>query len=235
LKNVAKKIIILDMVLLCIVVICIQIRGIDQRTLFSNALLYQNKKTADQMDTIKKVALTFDDGPHPEFTPQMLDVLKEKNVKATFFLLGEEVEKYPDLVKRIQAEGHTIGNHSYQHENLKQLSDDKACAQVDRTNQLIYDITGAYPMYLRPPFGEWKNGLECKTVMIEVFWNVDPKDWSIQNHAEIVKRVVTKVEENDIILMHDGYATSVSAAQEIIDNLRAERFEFVTVDDLIFN
>lgn len=196
----------------------------------------ESKDDEEQMKTAKErkmVALTFDDGPHPVYTPMMLDVLKEKNVKATFFLLGEQVEKYPEIVKRMSEEGHLIGNHSYKHERLSKLSDVQACAQVNRTNELIYNITGKYPEYIRPPFGEWKKHLDCSTSMIEILWDLDTLDWSSQNKAKIVNKVVTNVEEDDIILMHDGYESTVSATKEIIDTLQKEGYEFVTVDELI--
>lgn len=183
----------------------------------------------------KKVAITFDDGPHPQYTPEMLEALKKRNVKATFFLLGQEVEKYPEIVKQIQEEGHLIGNHSYQHEQLSKLPMEQACQQVNRTNELIYNITGEYPSYLRPPFGDWHEKLDCEMNMVEVLWDVDTLDWSSQNHQKIVNKVLKKVQENDIILMHDGYETSVTAAMEIIDTLQQQGYEFVTVDEIIFD
>lgn len=182
----------------------------------------------------KKVALTFDDGPNPQYTPKMLEALKEREVKATFFLLGEEVEKYPEVVKQIQEEGHLIGNHSYKHEELSKLPMEQACSQVSRTNELIYGITGVYPSYLRPPFGDWHEKLDCEVNMVEVLWDVDTLDWSSQNHAQIVEKVMKNVQENDIILMHDGYETSVTAAMEIIDTLKKQGYEFVTVDEILF-
>ena len=181
----------------------------------------------------KKIALTFDDGPHPDYTPEMLDVLKEKNVKATFFLLGQQVEKYPDIVKRISEEGHLIGNHSYKHEQLSKLSSIQACSQVNRTNELIQAITGEYPEYLRPPFGDWKDDLDGDVNMIEVLWDVDTLDWSSKNKSKIIKKVVTNVQEGDIILMHDSYESTVSATAELIDILQKDGYQFVTVDELI--
>ncbi|MCI8299626.1 MAG: polysaccharide deacetylase family protein [Lachnospiraceae bacterium] len=183
----------------------------------------------------KKIALTFDDGPHPQYTPKMLAVLKEKNVKATFFLLGEEVEKYPEIVKQIHEQGHVIGNHSYKHEQLSKLSLKQACERVDHTNRLIYDLTGVYPSYLRPPFGDWHEKLDCEANMLEVLWDVDTLDWSSQNHAQIVNKVLNNVQENDIILMHDGYETSVTAAAELIDTLTKQGYDFVTVDEILFD
>lgn len=147
--------------------------------------------------------------------------------------MGQQAEQYPDIVKRMDAEGHLIGNHSYKHEQLSKLSSVQACTQVNRTNELIHAITGKYPEYLRPPFGDWKERLDCDVNMIEVLWDVDTLDWSSQNKAKIVKKVVTNVEEGDIILMHDSFESTVSATEEIIDILQKDGYEFVTVDELI--
>lgn len=183
----------------------------------------------------KKVALTFDDGPNPYYTEPLLAGLSERGVKATFFLLGKEVEKHPEIVEKIYEQGHMIGNHSYQHEQLSRLSDETACAQVERTNKMIYEITGEYPLYLRPPYGDWKDGLDCDTIMIEVLWNVDPRDWATNNSGAVVDRVVRKVKDGDIILMHDASESSVKAALEIVDRLMAEGYEFVTVEELVLD
>lgn len=184
-------------------------------------------------ETGKRVALTFDDGPNPYYTEPLLEGLSERGVKATFFLLGKEVEKHPEIVEEIQKQGHTIGNHSYQHEQLSRLSDEAACGQVNRTNELIYEITGEYPLYLRPPYGDWKDGLDCDTIMIEVLWDVDPRDWATSDTAAVVKRVTGKVQDGDIILMHDASESSVKAALEVVDRLKAEGYQFVTVEELL--
>lgn len=208
---------------------------VQRNTLQTDNEKKQEKKGENMQEEKKKVALTFDDGPHPVYTPEMLDLLKEKNIKATFFLLGEQVEKYPDIVKRMNDEGHLIGNHSYKHEQLSKLSSVQACSQVNRTNELIYAITGKYPEYLRPPFGDWKDRLDCEVNMIEVLWDVDTLDWSSQNKDKVVSKVMKNVEEGDIILMHDSYESTVKATAEIIDRLQKDGYEFVTVDELIFD
>ena len=150
-------------------------------------------------------------------------------------MLGREVEKYPDIVKEISDSGHLIGTHSYDHVNLKNLSDAAAVEQVDKTNQAIHEITGEYPEYIRPPFGCWKCNLDYETKMIEVLWDVDPLDWKTSNSDVIAKRVVSKVEENDIILLHDASESSVKAAFKIIDALEEEGYVFVTVDEILFD
>lgn len=185
--------------------------------------------------TEKKVAITFDDGPNENHTAKLLEGLKERGVLATFFLLGTEVEKYPELVKQIYTDGHLIGTHSYQHVNLCNLTDEKAIEQIVMTNQLIEKVTGECPQFIRPPFGCWKKELDYNITMIEVLWDVDPKDWCTDNTGSIVKRVVKNVKDGDIILLHDASSSSVEAALQIIDCLQAEGYQFVTVEELVLN
>ena len=181
----------------------------------------------------KKIALTFDDGPHPEYTPMLLDGLKEREVSAAFFLMGKNAEKYPEIVERMHKEGHTIGNHSYSHVQLSSLEDLEACKEITKANKVVESITGKEPDYIRPPFGSWNPDLDCITNMIVVLWDVDPLDWKCQNTDLIVKRVVSKVKEDDIILLHDSYKTTVEATFQIIDTLEKEGYEFVAWDEII--
>ena len=123
--------------------------------------------------TEKKAAITFDDGPNPDYTLDLLEGLKERGVTATFFLLGVEAEKYPDIVNKIYSDGHLIGTHAYNHVNLCNLTDEAAVEQVVKTNMVIGKITGECPQFIRPPFGCWKKDLDYETTMIEVLWDVD--------------------------------------------------------------
>lgn len=183
----------------------------------------------------KKVAITFDDGPNPDYTKELLAGLKERGVNATFFLLGKEVEKYPEIVQEMFEDGHLIGTHSYEHVNLSSLSDSAAIEQVDKTNAAIYQIIGTYPEYIRPPYGCWKCNLDYETTMIEVLWDVDPKDWATSNADVIAERVIENVEEDDIILLHDASESSVKAAFVIIDALKQKGYTFVTVDEILMD
>lgn len=183
----------------------------------------------------KRIAITFDDGPNEDYTQILLEGLKERGVHATFFLLGKEVEKYPQIVEQIYEDGHLIGTHSYEHVNLCNLSDSAAIEQVDKTNEAIHEVTGVYPEYIRPPYGCWKCNLDYETKMIEVLWDVDPLDWKTSNSQVIAKRVIDKVEENSIILLHDASESSVNAAFQIIDELQKEGYTFVTVDKILFD
>ena len=187
-----------------------------------------------QMDEeIKKVALTFDDGPNPDYTGVRLDGLKERGIKANFFVLGSEVERYPQLVKRASEEGHLIGVHAYRHVNLCQLSDAQAVEQIDRTNGAIYRATGQYASYIRPPYGCWKEDLDYEVQMVEVLWDIDPRDWATTSSDLVVQRVLNEVEENSIILLHDASKSSVQAAFTIIDTLQKQGYTFVTVEELL--
>ena len=180
-----------------------------------------------------KVALTFDDGPHPVYTPQLLDGLKERGVHATFFVVGENIPGNEEILKRMDAESHLIGNHTYSHVKLSELDTARACAEVEKTNVLIQEATGKEPEFIRPPFGAWKKTMECSLGMLPVLWDVDPLDWTTKNTALVVERVLKDTKPGDIILLHDYYQSSVDAALEIVDTLTQRGYEFVTVDELI--
>lgn len=182
-----------------------------------------------------KIALTFDDGPSAAWTPALLDGLKERGVKATFFLIGENADKNPEIVKRMAEEGHLIGNHTYHHVELTKVSENEARLELADTSAVIVRITGKEPEYMRPPFGAWQRKLEQEIQMLPVLWTIDPLDWTTENQDEIVNKVVTEAEENDIILLHDCYKSSVEAGLRIIDILQEEGFVFVTVDELLLN
>ena len=187
---------------------------------------------ADCPDEKPRLALTFDDGPS-EYTITLSGGLKERGVQATFFLLGENMEGNEEAVKQLAQDNHLLGNHSYHHVQLNKLSQSKACQEIVKTNNLIYEYTGIYPMYVRPHYGEWDKGLDCGVDMIPVFWSVDSLDWKLKNTEQIVKKVLTQVEDGDIILMHDGYATSVEAAFQIVEHLKKEGYQFVTADKML--
>lgn len=187
----------------------------------------------EEADTEKYVALTFDDGPNARYTIKLLDGLKERGVKASFFLLGENIEGNEAIVKRIQEDGHLIGNHTYRHIQLTTASEKMVCDYVDSTNQMIEEITGQKPEYLRPPYGDWNENLDCLFPMTKVLWTVDSRDWQYQNRNRIVKHVLADAEDGDIILMHDIFQTSVEAALEIVDRMQEEGYRFVTVDEML--
>lgn len=192
-------------------------------------------RASDEMalDVKPKVALTFDDGPHPVYTPELLDGLKERRVKATFFVVGKNIEGHEEIIRRMDEEGHLIGNHTYDHVKITGMAPEQACAQITRTSSLIEEITGKKTEFIRPPFGAWDKKLDCGFEMFPVLWSIDPLDWTTKNVNDVVQRVLDETEENSIILLHDYYSSSVEAALRIVDALQKQGYEFVTVDKLI--
>ncbi len=186
-----------------------------------------------------KLYLTFDDGPNPVYTPKILDILKERNIKATFFLIGEEAEKYPDIVKRIHQEGHSIGNHTHTHSNLSKLSKKEIRNEIIKCSEAIRNITGERPSLLRPPF--------LKLSLISWFLNKTPKvrlvlnsldslDYKKENENIIISRVnPNKVRNGDIILFHDNnkysqfkgtQESTINALPTILTRLQRKKFRF---------
>ena len=189
---------------------------------------------AEEPET-RKIALTFDDGPHPVYTEEMLRVLEQEQVPATFFLLGENVEQYGEQVKEISEQGHLIGNHTWHHVQVTALPKEEAEEEILAVSDLVEELTGKGTSYVRPPFGTWNPELEEDLDMIPVLWTIDTLDWTTQNVDWIVEKTIKDAGENDIILMHDSYESTVQAAERIIRRLKADGFEFVTVDQVIMD
>lgn len=191
-------------------------------------------KQPDAYDDIKKVALTFDDGPDSNTTAVLLKGLKERNIRATFFVVGKKAAENKNIIEQMHKDGHLIGNHTNTHCNLLNMSCDNALKEINLANETIYEATGNYPDFIRPPFGEWGDQLSSSLNMFKVLWDIDPRDWSVQNTKSVVNYVVTHVDDGDIILLHDIFDTSVEAALQIVDILSARGYEFVTVDEILF-
>lgn len=182
----------------------------------------------------KVIALTFDDGPDPIDTPDVLDILKEKNVRATFFVLGQAAQANPYLLKRLIIEGHEIGNHSFNHDYQQR----RLIEEIKLTDQAVFVSTGTHTYFYRPPGGLIsKNQLETvkKNGHIVALWSVDSKDWRNPGVKPIVDNVMRDVFPGAIILMHDGgyqRSQTVKALGSIIDNLRAQGYRFATLSEL---
>ena len=192
-------------------------------------------KIAGEEDVAKKIALTFDDGPHPRYTEQLLDGLKERNVVATFFVTGENAQNYPNIIRREQEEGHLIGNHTYSHIQLTSGNRETFREELVKTNEILENITGEKVSFVRPPYGSWDKSFEKELNMFPVLWNIDPLDWCSHNAECIAAKVVENAGDGDIILMHDYYDTSVTAALEVVDVLQKRGFQFVTVEEILFD
>ena len=180
-----------------------------------------------------KIALTFDDGPNARYTPILLDGLKKRNIRASFFLIGENIEGNEDILLQMRRDGHLIGNHTWDHVQLDKIPAEKARLEIEKTNNRIYEASGIYPSYVRPPFGAWIKNLELSVTMFPVFWDVDTLDWKSQNVNSILSVAEKQIHDGSIILMHDGYQTSVDAALKIADLFAEKGYVFVTADQLL--
>ncbi len=182
----------------------------------------------------KRVALTFDDGPGP-FTEQLLDGLKKRNVRATFFVIGKSIEGNESILKRMAEEGHIIGNHTFTHVRLSTVDYEVGLEEIVETNKAIENACGVVPKYIRPPFGSWSERLTMDVDMTVVLWNVDPLDWQTKDSGIVRDKVIKCVEDESIILLHDVYESSVNAALNIVDELTKQGYEFVTIDELLID
>lgn len=180
----------------------------------------------------KLIALTFDDGPRRSTTTELLDGLAQRGVRATFFLIGEQVPGNEDLLRRMDEEGHQIGIHTYDHVMLTGLNAADFSAQVDRTRTVLKNALGHNDFLLRPPYGMVDDGVKRRAGCPIILWSVDPEDWDDKNTDRIVEHVVSRAKDGDIILLHDIYPTSVEAALRIVDALHQKGFYFLTVDEL---
>ena len=213
--------------------VLIKMDGRKTMSVSSDSVRSQN--VSDEVKPV--VALTFDDGPNASSTPILLDGLKERKVRATFFLIGENVEKDENekIVKRMYEEGHLIGNHTYTHCNLSKLETGEAKKELEQTDTVIEKITGKQPAFARAPYGELPVDSEQDLSRIYIGWTVDPLDWMTEDAGAVVKTVVEEINPGDVILLHDCYPSSVQAAIRIVDLLQGKGYEFVTVDHLIMD
>lgn len=181
----------------------------------------------------KLVALTFDDGPGP-YTERLLDGLAERGVRATFFCLGNRADQYPDLIRRMVAEGHQVANHSYSHPNLNELTVESARYQIERTDQIINRITGGEESYhIRPPYGNSSQTLRNNLSAPVIIWSVDTLDWKFLNSTAVKNQILSDVFDGSIVLMHDIHPTTIDGILAALDTLEARGYEFVTVKELI--
>lgn len=189
-----------------------------------------------------KIALTFDDAPDLLYTPQILDLLKQYNVKATFFVIGKTAENYPQILKRIVQEGHLVGNHSYNHGNTAKLSSSEFAQEIELAEEVIFKLTGFRTALFRSPYGV----LNDKTIKVladkgykVVAWSVDSLDWKGLTAEQVVANVFSHVTKGSIILQHsaggpgEDLSGTVKALPQIIDELRRQGYRFVTVDQLL--
>lgn len=193
-----------------------------------------NQQVQQQPSTPQKViALTFDDGPHKKVTDLILDVLQMHQVKATFFVLGQNVASLPEVVQRMHEEGHEIGSHSWSHKNLTKLSVEALNQEMNDTNEQIYNTIGQYPTIYRPPFGAINDQVKEAISLTPVLWNIDTLDWQHKTPAKTLENVKLQAKDQSILLMHDIYEESYEALDAVITYLEQQGYQFVTISELI--
>lgn len=182
--------------------------------------------------TAPMVALTFDDGPNPQTTERILNVLQENYSKATFFVVGTNAEKYPDTLKAIFGAGNEIGNHSFNHVNLTELNTEGVEEQINKVDRAVKKATGENTTVIRPPYGAYDDNLLNQLGVPVVLWDLDTKDWDSRNAQMIVDNVLSNVKDGDIILMHDIYESTAEAVEILVPKLKEQGFLVVTVSEM---
>jgi peptidoglycan-N-acetylglucosamine deacetylase len=182
-----------------------------------------------------KLALTFDDGPHPLFTPKLVQILKDAKVPATFFMIGHMAESYPDMVKLASTNGFEIANHTYSHVTLTKLTDEQVGTEYRATNDILKKLTGKSPRYCRPPGGDFDlNVLESAygEGLTTVLWTDDPGDYNNPGDSVLLETETTTLSAGGIILLHDGSQDTIDTLAKFIASCKRRGFQFVTLDEL---
>ena len=180
----------------------------------------------------KLIALTFDDGPHREFTPQVVEALNQRGAKGTFFMVGSWVGQKEELVRQMADAGHQIANHSWEHANFSDLDEAAIRADVERSRARLEEVTGQEDFLVRTPFGVRTEAALAAIDSPLILWSQDPAEGQIVDGAEMARRVIRNVRDGDIILLHDSTQDNLDAACRIMDTLQKRGYQFVTVDEL---
>ena len=189
---------------------------------------------SDYIDINKKmIALTFDDGPNYN-TSKILEILNKYNVRATFFVLDSKINHNEKIIKTMDEYGMEIGNHTYSHKLMTSMSNLDIIKEVEDTSDLIYNIVGKYPKLVRPSYGSFNKKIKESINMPIIIWNIDTLDWKSHNSKKIVSRVMNKVSDGDIILMHDIYSATVRAVDILVPKLISEGYQLVSVSELFY-
>lgn len=185
----------------------------------------------------KVVAMTFDDGPHPTLTPKLLDLLKERRIRATFFMVGRNVARYPDIVKRVVDEGHEIGNHTWSHPFLTKLGHSSVLRELDRTSEAVYKAVQRMPVTMRPPYGALSHSqrtmISKERDVPTILWSVDPQDWRRPGSDVVARRIIDGAGPGAIILSHDIHSQTIRAMPAALTGLKASGYHFATVSMIL--
>jgi len=229
---------------LCVAMVATGTLGADPEIPAQTPQKSVGKRPAEQNITFNSVhtdgpyiAMSFDDGPSATLTPKLLDLLAARHIKATFFVIGENVMEHPEIVARAAREGHEIGNHSWSHPNLAKMSQESVRSQLQRTDDAIKNATGERPTLMRPPYGSVtdreKHWIHDEFGYRIILWDVDPYDWKRPGPVVVRNRILKETRPGSIVLSHDIHPGTIEAMPSTLDALEAKGFKFVTVSELI--
>ena len=204
---------------------------IEEERLAAEKALPQKRDLTKYLDK-KVIAITFDDGPSSKCTPILLEELKKRDARVSFFMVGNMAKNNQDIVKKAYEDGHTIGSHTYSHKNLKKLKKDDVINEIESANNIISEIIQKPLDFLRPPYGNYNSKILSYVDMTFILWNVDTEDWKHKDAEYVSNYIVNNAKDGDIILLHDLYETSINGAIQAIDQLIPQNFAFVSLEEL---
>lgn len=196
-------------------------------------VLTPTKRNLNKYKNKKLIALTFDDGPSNN-TKYFIKELQKRDALVTFFVVGNRVKKYEDVLKEAYLMGNQIGSHTYSHKNLLYLNEEEITKEIEKTNEAIYNVIGTKPTIIRVPYGNINKKIRSISNMNHILWNVDTLDWKYKNSNRVYKEIIKHAEDGNIILLHDIFKTSVNGVLKAIDELKKQGYEFVTIDEMIY-
>ena len=196
-------------------------------------VLTPTKRNLNKYKNKKLIALTFDDGPSNN-TKYFIKELQKRDALVTFFVVGNRVKKYEDVLKEAYLMGNQIGSHTYSHKNLLYLNEEEITKEIEKTNEAIYNVIGTKPTIIRVPYGNINKKIRSISNMNHILWNVDTLDWKYKNSNRVYKEIIKHAEDGNIILLHDIFKTSVNGVLKAIDELKKQGYEFVTIDEMVY-
>lgn len=196
-------------------------------------VLTPTKRNLNKYKNKKLIALTFDDGPSNN-TKYFIKELQKRDALVTFFVVGNRVKKYENVLKEAYLMGNQIGSHTYSHKNLLYLNEEEITKEIEKTNEAIYNVIGTKPTIIRVPYGNINKKIRSISNMNHILWNVDTLDWKYKNSNRVYKEIIKHAEDGNIILLHDIFKTSVNGVLKAIDELKKQGYEFVTIDEMVY-
>lgn len=196
-------------------------------------VLTPTKRNLNKYKNKKLIALTFDDGPSNN-TKYFIKELQKRDALVTFFVVGNRVKKYEDVLKEAYLMGNQIGSHTYSHKNLLYFNEEEITKEIEKTNEAIYNVIGTKPTIIRVPYGNINKKIRSISNMNHILWNVDTLDWKYKNSNRVYKEIIKHAEDGNIILLHDIFKTSVNGVLKAIDELKKQGYEFVTIDEMVY-